>query len=610
MSNKKNKVKRTRNVGSAIVSQSDKDKMRQAMERGNFAEAAEIGLNIYEKAKENTPPLIFHVLGEAFFHLARSMEAEKNNNETIKQRQQAAYDESWHWLKKSYDAGLLNSPDAVAKIIEVGSLTTIPHYQITFDIIKVTLNKINSAVYAMPPKETMKFFYLQLFDCAKQTGQMVDAFEAARYCWQNADTLSAKLSNYDALLLFAHCLDFTDKDLFELAVIYDTFFKDVKPYQHDWAAIRKDLHSSGRKIRLGYVSPNCYIHVASQFFYGLLAYADKEKFEIFMYSRGKVQDEVTDKIRAVVDYFVDISKTSIEDAAKIIYEDNIDILVDVAGHTSYTGLPILAYKPAPIQISGIGYLSTTGLRTVDYYITDKIVDPPPQENGIDHQRRFTEKLLYLTSQFSYIGTLGRKVPDVRETPCIKNGYITFGVFNQYRKITDTMLKAWKIILDRLPNAKLLLKAFVYADEDLVARAKQRFDDLGLPPDRVIFEVGDAGYMARYLDVDIALDTYPYTGGGTTCDALYMGVPVITMYGERRNTRFSLGILTNVGLKHLAVDNIEQYIDTALVLANDIDLLNTLHKKIRPMFLSSVVGQSERYTKEFEEKLLEIVELED
>ena len=283
--------------------------------------------------------------------------------------------------------------------------------------------------------------------------------------------------------------------------------------------------------------------------------------------------------------------------------DGIDILVELAGHTDGNALPVLAWKSAPVQICGIGYLATTGLSTVDYYITDSIVDPPGQ-----HEQYFTEKPLFLSSQFSAYATLEGDIPDIADAPFLKNGFVTFGVFNQYRKITDEMIAAWGQILARSDNSRLLLKCSEYANEEFVTDAKARFAAFGLPAERLIFEKATRDYMARYLDVDIALDTYPYTGGGTTLDALYMGVPLVTLYGERRNTRFSLGILANVGLKYLAADSVAKYVELAVQLAADRNLLNALHRKIRPMLTNSVPGRPDLYTKELEQQYLQILGL--
>ena len=251
-----------------------------------------------------------------------------------------------------------------------------------------------------------------------------------------------------------------------------------------------------------------------------------------------------------------------------------------------------------MQISGIGYMATTALPTIDYFLTDPIVDPPGQ-----HEEYFTEKLLYLPSQFCYAGRSDVSVPD--KAPVHMRGHILFGVFNHYRKITDEMLRAWSEILAAVPEAELLLKSQELVSDSLVQTAYNRLRSLGFDMDRVQFEAANTNYMERYLDVDIALDTYPYPGGGTTLDALYMGVPVITRYGERRNTRFGLSILENLGLSELTADTIEGYIERAVSLARDPDLLDILHQNLRGLLQKSPAIEPRQYMRQLEQHYREI-----
>jgi len=220
-----------------------------------------------------------------------------------------------------------------------------------------------------------------------------------------------------------------------------------------------------------------------------------------------------------------------------------------------------------------------------------------------HEKYFSEKLLRLPSQFCYTG---RSDVGVSEgAPCCQRGYILFGVFNHYYKITDDMLRIWQKIMLRLPAAKILFKCHMMGSDSAVDQVYERMCALEFDMDRIIFEPSSVDYMERYLDVDIALDTYPYPGGGTTCDALYMGVPVVSLYGSRRGSRFGLSILQSIGLGELAVDTDQAYIERTVALTQDRELLNMLHKNLRSMMVKSRLMDSTAYVRGLEEKYLAI-----
>jgi predicted O-linked N-acetylglucosamine transferase (SPINDLY family) len=191
-------------------------------------------------------------------------------------------------------------------------------------------------------------------------------------------------------------------------------------------------------------------------------------------------------------------------------------------------------------------------------------------------------------------------------PCLNNGYITFGVFNHYHKITDEILEAWREIMAQVPDSCLLLKCQVLVSESACALVRQRLEKLGLDLERITLEPATNTYMNRYLDVDVALDTYPYPGGGTTCDALYMGVPVVSLYGDRRGSRFGLSILNNTGLGELAVSNINEYIERAVGLASDKELLDVLHKSLRRMMTAAPIMDGKKYMAELEKAYISIL----
>lgn len=401
-----------------------------------------------------------------------------------------------------------------------------------------------------------------------------------------------KLKTYSAYLLICHYKPYTTAEIGQRQQVYAKMVgKYIKPFP---ALPSKKLQG---KIRVGYLSPDFRRHAMFPIYYGFFACYNKEKFTVVGYQLNPDGDAHTQMIRNLADEYYDIHALSFAEAAKKIRADGIDILVDLASHSSNTGLPILAYRPARVQISGLGSLCTAGIAAVDYYITDKIVDPPGM-----HDRYLVEKPLYMPAQFSYAGA--DDLPASAGTPCKEKGYIQFAVVQNYRKLNDEMLLAWKEILRQVPHSRLLLKSVSFYSKSLLEEAQNRLKTLGFPLDRVDWEGATADYMERYLSFDIVLDTYPYTGGSTTLDALYMGCPVVSLYGERRNTRFGYSILHSAGLDEMAVDNLDAYINRAVVLAHDVELLDLLHKNLRQMMWQSEALSPAKYVQFIENFYME------
>lgn len=423
--------------------------------------------------------------------------------------------------------------------------------------------------------------------------------EEARHAYEEAhrfgDTLPERVISYSSVLLSCNNEEISPQELFDKSRKYSDLFRGIKKYSH---SRQRPEH---KRLRIGYVSPDFREHVMFHFVWPFLAFRNKDRFEVYAYNSSEAAaDASTSILKTMVDIWRDVDSKDPEATAKTIYEDEIDILFDLAGHTASSAIAAFAYKPAPIQISGLGYMATTGLDTMDYFLTDPFVDPPGK-----HEAHFVEKPLYISSQFCYVATGAKAHPPSTGAPSKKCGWVTFGVFNQYAKAKDDMLLAWKEILCRVPNSKLLWKCGGFSSVEVEDEAYRRMKELGFPMERVTFEMGTKEYMERYLDVDIALDTYPWPGGGTTCDTLYMGVPLVTRYGERRSTRFSYGLLQNVGLGELTAATVDDYIEKAVALASDEELLDALHKNLRRMMEKSPLMNAAQYIRELEARYEEI-----
>ena len=392
---------------------------------------------------------------------------------------------------------------------------------------------------------------------------------------------------YSSFLLAQNAQNVAADELFRAHRAYGALFKETPrhtyavPYRHE-------------KIRIGYISPDFRRNVMQHFVQPLLTAYDGAHFEVYVYSTAAEPDEVTAALRPHANVWYDMGGTAPEGIAAQIHADEIDVLVDLAGHASGGALPVLAYKPAPVQVMGLGYTATSGLDAVNYFLTDALCDPV----GGESERYFTEQLIRLPSQFVYVPRAGLPAPT--GTPARRRGHILFGVFNQYRKFTDEMLLLWREIMERVPHAQLLLKSQIFFAPAMVEGARERLTRLGFDLTRVLLEPATTDYMERYLDVDIALDTYPWPGGGTTCDALYMGVPVVTLYGARRSTRFSYALLSLVGLPKLAAETPAEYVERAAGLAGDLDALDRLHRGLRGRMERSAVMDQEGYMRALEQ----------
>ena len=424
--------------------------------------------------------------------------------------------------------------------------------------------------------------------CAGNAELPVGAQAASGYAELYAETaedVAVQRFYYGVSLFHLNAVDLPAAEVYRRSCRYGTLFSDVKQFSH--RGRRKKP-----KLRIGYISGDFRQHVMQYFIWPFLAGFDRDSFEVYVYSMGK-EDQYTDFFRTLVTVWRDLRPYAMdmERIAHAIYDDAVDILFDLAGHTGDSGLAALAWKPAPVQLSGLGYMATTGLPAVDYFVTDNFCDPPGNE------RFYVEKLLRLTSQFCYNGYTN--LPASQGTPARARGYVVFATFNQYVKLRDDTLLAWREIMERVPHSRLLLKNSSFGKRGVALAALARLRRLGFDMDRVMLEEATRDYMTRYLDVDNALDTITRPGGGTTCDALYMGVPVVSYYTERHSTRFTYSLLANVGLSDLASERMEDYVETAVALARDLGLLDALHRELRDRMKASPVMDQAHYIHEME-----------
>ncbi|QWV93634.1 tetratricopeptide repeat protein [Geomonas oryzisoli] len=358
----------------------------------------------------------------------------------------------------------------------------------------------------------------------------------------------------------------------------------------------------GDRIRIGYLSPDFRGHAVASFIEPVLRQHDRDRFEIFCYANVATPDATTQRLQGVADQWRDIHGLTDHNAAALIARDGIDILFDLAGHTSGSRLPVFCRRPAPIQVTWIGYPDTTGLKAMDYRITDALADPPGAGD-----RLHSERLLRLPRSFCcYLPPA--EAPDLVPPPCGANGYITFGSFNNLSKVTPEMIALWGRLLREVADARLLLKAKPLADQGVRRRILDRFREQGVAAGRIELDPGQPGtreHLEQYRRVDIALDTFPYNGTTTTCEALWMGVPVISLSGERHCSRTGASLLTNCGLADLVTQSEAAFVDMARQVARDRETLREFRAGARERLRRSPLLDAVGVTRELETVLAEL-----
>lgn len=351
-----------------------------------------------------------------------------------------------------------------------------------------------------------------------------------------------------------------------------------------------------RRLRIGYVSPDFKRHSVACFFLPLLEAHDHERFHVMCYYTGERTDDITDRCRAGADQWRRLAGLTDLQAAAQIAADEIDILVDLAGHTEGGRLMIFAHKPAPVQVSFLGYPGTTGLPAIDYRLTDALADPPDMTDHL-----CVERLVRLPhTAWCFLPLLGS--PAIGPPPARKRGYITFGSLNRFTKIVPAVLEMWVEILHRLPTSRLLLKSSARLEAAAFRRFVDFFATRGIAAERVQvtgwLQEG-LEHLQTYHQVDIVLDTFPYHGTTTTCETLWMGVPVVTLAGAAHLSRVGVSLLQNVGLADLAARSREEYVARAVELAEDLPRLETLRRTLRQRMQASPLMDGAAYARDVE-----------
>jgi protein O-GlcNAc transferase len=362
----------------------------------------------------------------------------------------------------------------------------------------------------------------------------------------------------------------------------------------------KNSPDASRCLRVGVVSGDLRNHPIGYFAENVMAalasgYADR--VTLFAYLTRDCTDKITERIKASCRGWCPVVGFSDAQLAERIRADNIDILIDLSGHSADNRLPVFAWKPAPVQVSWLGYFATTGVAAVDYFVGDPWTLPASEE------RNFTEKIWRLPETW-----LCFTPPDVAVAvsplPALRNRHVTFGCFNNLSKMSESVVALWARVMKAMPGSCLFLKAGQLMETSVQQSIAGRFAAHGIDANRLILEayVPRAEYLAAYQRVDIALDPFPYPGGTTTVEALWMGVPVLTLAGERFLSRQGVGLLMNAGLPDWVASDLDDYVARALAHAGDLPRLAALRGNLRAQVLASPIYDAPRFAKHFETAL--------
>jgi len=363
-----------------------------------------------------------------------------------------------------------------------------------------------------------------------------------------------------------------------------------------------------RRVRrtLGFVSADFHQHSVAYFLLPLLANLDRDRFEVALYSVGHVDDAMTGRLRGLCSNWADARHDDDGALASRIRADGIEMLVDLSGHTAGTRLGAFARRAAPVQATWLGYPTTTGLAQMDYRITDAVVDPPGgYQRGGERPEHGCERPMRLQSSYFCYGGPAVEVP-VSALPAKMQRAVTFGSFNNLAKLSPATLRLWAGVLDAVPGSRFVLRSGDFGDPLGREALLRRFAEAGVARERLVLSGWKAGtqeHLEEYAQVDVALDTYPYNGATTTCEALWMGVPVVSLAGATHASRMGASILGAAGLASLVARSEADYVATAARLAKDLRGLEAMRAGMRERIKGSALMDAPRFARDFEAALL-------
>jgi predicted O-linked N-acetylglucosamine transferase (SPINDLY family) len=453
-----------------------------------------------------------------------------------------------------------------------------------------TIHHLDEAVEAYQKALALKPDYAEVHgnigNALKDMGRLDEALAS----YQKATALKAETKATNNFLFGIHFHEaFGPKEIYQEHSRWNRIYArplaaQIRPFDYD--------RDPERKLRIGYVSPDFTVHPVGRFLLPLLEHRDRERFHVTCFSDVAHPDWMTQRLRGLADDWRETLGVSDKQMAEQVRAGEIDILVDLTMHAEGSRLLVFARKPAPVQVTYLAYCGTTGLETMDCRLSDPYLDPP----GID-ESNYSEKTVRLPRTY-WCYQAPAEAPEVGPLPALRTCHITFGCFNNFSKVSRAVLTTWCELLKRVPGSELVVfsRKGAHRQRALDLVAGQGID---LSRFRFVGPVVTAEYFKRYLDIDIALDPFPYPGGTTTCDALWMGVPVVTLSGRTAVSRGGVSILSNIGLQELIAQDREQYVSIVADLATNMPRIAQLRSTLRDRMRRSPLMDGPQFTRDVE-----------
>ncbi|MEM1167454.1 MAG: hypothetical protein AAGI30_14350 [Planctomycetota bacterium] len=355
----------------------------------------------------------------------------------------------------------------------------------------------------------------------------------------------------------------------------------------------------GEPVTIGFVSPDVCEHAVARFLEPILEHRDRARVRCVLYHTGGHRDAVTTRLVALADDWTAAASMTSNQLADHIASQGVDVLVDLAGYTNGTGVAAFRARPAPVQATFIGFPATLGMDEIDVRIVDSLTDPPGEADRFASERLVRIDPCFLCYQPS------DDAPEPGPVPALGAGHVTFGVFNRLQKASDRVVELWARVLGAVPGSRLVMKAPPFAEEATRAWWLERWASLGVATDRITLLARTERYtdhLTALASCDIALDTFPYNGTTTTCEAAWMGVPTMTRVGRSHHARVGLSLLSAMGLRDFACEHDDDFVDRAVTLAGDLNVLGELRARLRSTVSASPLCDSPAYVARLTEAL--------
>ncbi|MDR1327421.1 MAG: hypothetical protein LBJ74_03345 [Heliobacteriaceae bacterium] len=466
--------------------------------------------------------------------------------------------------------------------------------------------KLGDAYNLLGDKDNCRQMYEKTLDYCTTNGSVYLALAGTYYYYDNEKAIKyysrAIDLNFNPSAFTARFLTILKSDKYsqqQVKELFESYVDKYRPLIMEGGKPYEHVKKGRKKLKIGYLSSDFYNHAMMQFILPLLERHDTKKFDITLYSCTNKSDYITERIKKTGMQFVDVYKLTNKELAKMIYEDEIDILVDLGGYTHNRSF-VMLYKPAPIQMQYLGFVNTLGMKEAGYIFADEFTIPK------DKAHLYTEKPLYLKSGMQRFDFNNQNTvfPDITPPPFKKNGYVTFGSYNCISKINDYTIKLWSSVLNKAENSKLLIYR-TQLTEGKKEQLKSKFKEHGISEDRLIFssETQKVHFMA-YLFCDIALDPVPFSGLTITTELIHMGIPVITMPGESMQSKGTARINKMLKLDELNAKSAEDYANIAAKLAKDTRRIERYRRDLRGILNRSKLRRDAKgFAKSVEEAYL-------